>query len=213
MTYEEKMDLYKKARELVELDEKIREDIKKSRGMKRELLEILIDMEDYERKEFLYNNGRFRTKEEIDKYNYRKKLLEEQKKYEQKCEEGITYASSGQYKEDSGSPLLAWIPFIINVILIPICWNNSHSMDSTIISVILLPITLTITLILMLSRDKKIIKLGDEHCVPKDDKTYQKAKMDLTSGRIAGTGAAIHSLHNISKGFKDITNPSGWHID
>lgn len=168
--------------------------------------------EDLNAKIFVYNNGKFRTAEEIDAYNKKLERDAAWKRYNENMERNRQYYQSGQYKEDCKKGKFAcWIPFLIDVGLFLIGLTDPYKCYDLIFwTVILSPVALLITLICIGIQSSHCEKLAREHNVPYNDPTYQKARDTSKSARLGLVAAAVGAYHSTSSAMKSISNPDTW---
>ena len=156
-----------------------------------QILNIPIYVEsDYERVNFMYNNGRLRSNNEVHNFDLKKTYHTRQAQYKRSCKKT--------------SAIAFWAPFWI-VFLI-----GSAAMHD----IIFLPVALLFGLIagfigMMIGYSINIDE-AKTYELAKDDPAVVDEKSKLTSSLISGAVAAGSIVHNTKKAVKDVTNVDSW---
>lgn len=203
-----------------ELDKILQSEIKKEKNEKRKNVLIELDKfstyseEDLTMKLWLYNRGNFRSAEEISAKIEQLAYEDAMREKERRDKANALYYSSGQYdadcKEGKG---LCWIPFGINVGFFLLGISRPYDFyDMIFISFLLLPVSLTVTAIMMGIHAKKCEKLGLEHNVPFDSVSFQKARATQRSLKLGAIAGSISIYHTAKKNLNSLTHPDTWNI-
>lgn len=200
---------YREKEDMALLDEMIKNDIKEEENWEvRDILARIMDIEDYDAKRFIYNNGKLRTEKEVNDYNERIRRKEEIEAYKRRLAEGKAYGQSAEYESMSKATILPWIPSIIYFLVM--LFNFESDPVTSVDMFMFSPLVLIFSVILSNKLNKEIVKTGDEHNVPKDNPIYKKASFNYKSGSIALTGAVIGAAHSVRNAAKDTVDPSKW---
>lgn len=169
---------------------------------------------DYDTKYFIYNNGIFRTKEEVEKWNEKieQDLLWE--KLRRQSEATRKYIESGQYDEDcKQGRFTCWLPFLINVGLFLLCLLDPYSMfNFGLFLLFISPVTLTITVILMNRHARHVQELSDYHNVSHSHPNYQNAVNTERAAKLGLIASAASAYHTVSKETKSMLDPDSWNV-
>lgn len=170
-------------------------------------------MNDYETKKFMYNEGKFRVKEEMIAYNEKEDKKEKYEQAKAKQIQDYNYYQSGQYSAECEKGKVAcWIPVFIylGLFILGLC-DIESSYNMLLFLFFTSPIPLVISLILMRVQSNRCINLAEEHNIPKYDKDYQNAVSTKRAATAGLTGAAITAAHS-SKELKSMTDPDTWNV-
>mgnify|MGYP003292651892 CR=1 FL=1 len=202
------------------LDNLIRVDMKHEKNeLRLYVLSAILNMsvyneEDYQAKKFVYNDGHFRSKEEIDVYNLDLKRKEDTERRLKQLEANRQYYNSGQYDQDCKKGKLAcWIPVFIDAGLFLISFCDLYTFfDMWLWTMFLSPVAFGITLFLISRQAKYCEELAIKHQVPTSSSSYQNAIHTRQSAKLGAVAAALTTYHTVSKEVKSITNPEHWNV-
>lgn len=156
-----------------------------------ELLNIPIIIEaDYERVDFMYNNGRLKTNEEVHSYDLIHTYQTRKQKYDK-----------SRHKTNA---LAFWLPFLPTLIIFCLIFND----------IMFFPVALLFALIAgyigMMIGYKTNVNNAKNFELPADDPSVIDEKRKFTSSVVGGAVAAGSIIHNTKKAVKDVTNVDSW---
>lgn len=156
-----------------------------------ELLNIPIITEaDYERVDFMYNNGRLRTNEEVHNYDLIHTYQTRKQEYDK-----------SRHKTNA---LAFWLPFLPTLIIFCLIFND----------IMFFPVALLFALIAgyigMMIGYKTNVDNAKNFGLPADDPSVIDEKRKFTSSVVGGTVAAGSIIHNTKKAVEDVANVDSW---
>ena len=150
----------------------------------------IITEEDYERVEFMYNDGRLRSNEEVHSYDLSRTYKIRQDAY-----------NKTRHKVNTIAFL---IPFLFTLVIFCLIFND----------IMFFPVALLFALIVgyigMMIGYKINVDDAKNYELDANDPNVIDEKRKLTSSAIGGTIAAGSIIHNTKKAVKDITNVDSW---
>ena len=156
-----------------------------------ELLNIPIITEaDYKRVDFMYNNGRLRTNEEVHNYDLIHTYQTRKQEYDK-----------SRHKTNA---LAFWLPFLPTLIIFCLIFND----------IMFFPVALLFALIAgyigMMIGYKTNVDNAKNFELPADDPSVIDEKRKFTSSVVGGAVAAGSIIHNTKKAVKDVANVDSW---
>ena len=148
---------------------------------------------DYNRLNFMYNNGHLRSNDEVHDYDWQ---IECQK-----------FKENFNYERHKVNIIAFFLPFITVFSLVTAALWKSLWFISLLISTFL---ALIVGLFGMIVGYKYNLSNAKLYGISDDDKNVRAEKVKLTAGIIGAVGSAGATIHHTKKAVKDITNVDSW---